>query len=223
MERIEVARVRVAGVRASRALGIRHHRHHGRLHLVGRGREGDRVVVALGHLARVDAGYLGRRRVEGLRLGKDLAVETVEAPHDLAADLEMALLVLPHGDEVRSVERDVGRHEHGIAQEPVCAEVLLAELLDLLLVRRHALQPAERRDHPEHHRELRVLRHLRLQEEHRLLGIDARGEEVHDTIHRRARIDEVSAYDVVRAWRSAMKYRQSYASWRSTQFFTAPQ
>ena len=101
----------------------------------------------------------------GLRLRKDVAVEAVEAPDDLAADLEVALLVLADRDVVREVERDVGRHEDRVAEEAERPEVLLAELLDLLLVRRHALEPAERRDHPEDERQLGRLRDARLDED----------------------------------------------------------
>ncbi len=110
--------------------------------------------------------------------GKDLAVEAVESPDDLAADLEVARLVLPHRHERRAVDGDVRRHEHRVAEEPVCPEVPGAELLDLVLVGRHALEPAEGRDHREVERELGVLGDARLQEDRRLLRVEADGQPV---------------------------------------------
>ena len=47
------------------------------------------------------------------------------------------------------------------------------ELLDLLLVRRHALEPGNRRDHLEQQIQLGVLRHLRLDEQRAALRVDA--------------------------------------------------
>ena len=101
VEREEVAGLRVARVGAPRAPRVGDHRHDLRPHLLRRVRERDRVAVALRHLPAVEPGDLRRRREEGLRLGEDLAVHPVEAPDDLAADLEVALLVLPHRHVVR--------------------------------------------------------------------------------------------------------------------------
>ena len=173
VEREEVAVVGLARVLAPRAGRVRHHRHDLLADGLRRLRDADRVAVRLRHLAAVDAVDLRRRGEERLRLREDLAVESVEPAHDLAADLEVARLVLPDRHEVRAVDGDVGGHQHGIPEEAVGAEVAGAQLLDLVLVGRHALEPAERRDHREVERELGVLRHPRLQEDRRLLRIEA--------------------------------------------------
>ena len=70
------------------------------------------------------------------------AVERVEAARDLAGELHVGDLILSDGNEVRLVEQDVGGLKQRIAEEAVGVEVLLAELLLLVLVGRHALEPA---------------------------------------------------------------------------------
>ena len=69
---------------------------------------------------------------------------------------------------------DVGRLQQRIAEEPDARQVLLGELLDLLLVGRHALEPRNRRDHLQQQVQLGVLGHERLDEHRALLRIDAR-------------------------------------------------
>jgi hypothetical protein len=76
------------------------------------------------------------------------------------------------------VDQDVGRLQQGIAQEAVGREIPVPELFHLVLVRRHAFQPAERRDHREQKMQLGVFGQLRLDEERGLRRVDARREPV---------------------------------------------
>ncbi len=96
----------------------------------------------------------------------------------------MGRLVFPDRDEVRAVDDDVGGLQHGIAEESVGVEVLVDELLLLLLERRHALEPGDRRDHREKQVELGVFLDLRLDEDRRLFRVDSRGDPVGDRVER---------------------------------------
>ena len=133
----------------------------------------DRVAVALAHLPVVEARQPRRRREQRLRLDEHLAVEVVEPPDDLARELEVRHLILADRHEVRVVDDDVGGLQQRIAEEAEVRQILVGELLDLLLVGRHALEPRDRRDHLQQQVQLGVLGHERLDEERALLRIDA--------------------------------------------------
>jgi hypothetical protein len=96
----------------------------------------------------------------------------VEAARDLARDLDVRDLVFADRHELRPVQQDVGALQQRIAEEPVGREILLLQLLLLVLVGRHPLQPAERRDHRQQQVQLGVLRHARLQEDRAGAGIE---------------------------------------------------
>ena len=100
----------------------------------------------------------------------------IEAPRDLARDLQVRHLVLAHRHEGRAVEEDVRALQQRIAEEAVGGEVLFLQLLLLVLVRRHALEPAERRDHRQQQMQLRVLRHVGLHEQRRDARVQAGGQ-----------------------------------------------
>ena len=75
----------------------------------------------------------------------------VEAAHDFAGKLDMGNLVLADRNEqvqLRfAIENDIRGLQERVAEEAVGAEVAVFEILDLFFVRRHAFEPAERRDH----------------------------------------------------------------------------
>ena len=106
------------------------------------------------------------------------AVEMVETARGLACQLDVRDLVLADRHVRRAIDEDVGALQQRIAEKAVGGEVLLLELLELILVGRDALQPAERGDHGEQQVQLRMLRHVRLDEERRDAGIQARGQPV---------------------------------------------
>ncbi len=109
------------------------------------------------------------------------AIDEIEAPRDLARDLDVCDLVLAHGHVHRPVQQDVRALQQRIAEEAVGGEVLVLQLLLLVLVRRDALEPAERRDHRQQQVQFGVLRHARLDEERRHGRIESRGQPVdHD-------------------------------------------
>ena len=141
-----------------------------------------RVVVALRHLPAIEAEDLRRVGQIGMRLDQDrlslLAVEVVEAAHELAGQLEVRDLVLPNGHGIGAIDGDVGGLQDRISEEAIVVEVLVAELLLLLLVGRDPLEPADGRDHPEEQEELGVLLHLALDEEDVLLRVEAGGDPV---------------------------------------------
>ena len=99
----------------------------------------------------------------------------VEATGGLARELEVLHLVLADGHDRGLVEEDVGAHEHRVGEEPGRDEVLA---LALVLELRHAAEIAHRSDGGEVPGELGVLAHVALDEQRRLLGVDAAGDEV---------------------------------------------
>jgi hypothetical protein len=75
------------------------------------------------------------------------SVDVIEAPRDLARDLDVRHLILAHRHVLGPVKQDVGRLQERIAEKSVSGEILLGELCLLVLVRGNALEPTERRDH----------------------------------------------------------------------------
>ena len=70
----------------------------------------------------------------------------------------------------------------GIAEEAVGRQILFLELRLLVLVGRHALEPAQRRDHRQQQMQLGVLGHVRLHEQGRDPGVQARGQPVDEHV-----------------------------------------
>ncbi len=141
----------------------------------------------------------GSRGVGGeqrLRLDEDLAVEVVEPADDLARQLEVRHLILSHRHPVRVVDHDIGGLEQRVAEKADARQIAVAQLLDLLLVGRHALEPRNRRHHLQQQVELGVLRHHRLHEEGALLGIEAGANPVGDVVERGR--DDLAGVGVVR-------------------------
>ncbi|GAB1384440.1 hypothetical protein MASR1M50_27610 [Burkholderiales bacterium] len=86
--------------------------------LLARAEQGDHVVVALAHLAAIQAGQQ-RHVVVDQRLGRHqvLAVQVVEAGGDVARHLDVLDLVAPHRHLVRLEHQDVGRHQHRVHEQ----------------------------------------------------------------------------------------------------------
>ena len=79
-----------------------------------------------------------------LRLDEQIgAEEVVEAAHDLARELEVRDLVLADRHVPRVVHRDVGGLQERIAEEANRRQIAIREVLLLLLVSRHALEPRD--------------------------------------------------------------------------------
>ena len=108
-----------------------------------------------------------------MRLDQVRRIEVIETAHNLAGQLEVRHLVIPHRHPVGVVDGDVGGLEQRIAEEADGRQVAVAHLLDLLFIGGHALEPWDRRDHLEQQVELGVLGHERLDEERALLGVEA--------------------------------------------------
>ena len=177
----EVADVRVAGIALAQAGRVGEHAAHLGLD-VGHGvTQEDAVVVALGHLAAVQAGALGRGGEHGLRLGEEVAaIKVVEAAGDLAGQLHVGQLVFTHGHAVGTVHEDVRGHEHGVAEEACVAQVLVGDLLLLFLVGGVAFQPGDGGDHGEQQAQLGVFLDRALAEDDALFGIQPGGHPVLD-------------------------------------------
>ena len=136
----------------------------------------DRVADRLGHLLDAVRAQHDRRLGEHrLRLGERVAVAVVERAHDLARQLEVGGLVLADRHERRLVDDDVGRLQDRVGEQPVVDVVGLVGLL--LLVRRRALEPADRRDRAQQPGELGVLGPVALDEQRAALGIEAEGQQ----------------------------------------------
>ena len=122
-------------------------------------------------------GVAGAEALDGaLDLGLEIRLATidiVEAARDLARDLDVRDLVLADRHVLGPVHQDVRALQQRIAEKAVGAEVLVLELLDLVLVGRHALEPGDRRDHGKDQVQFRVLRHARLHEDRAGARIEA--------------------------------------------------
>ena len=132
-------------------------------------------------LAALDADFLDRQLGLLLEAGFT-AVNMVEAPRYFAREFNVRHLILTHRDAVGAVYQDIGALQEGVAKEAVGRQVLFSELLLLVLVGRHPLEPAQRRDHGQQKVQLRVLRHARLDEQGRLRRVNAGGKPVHQHV-----------------------------------------
>ena len=86
-------------------------------------------------------------------------VKMVEASGDLARDLDVGHLVLAHRHQAGTVYKDVGALEQRVTEKAIGREVAVRHLRLLVLVRRHALEPGQRRNHGQQHVQLGVGRH----------------------------------------------------------------
>ena len=133
-------------------------------------------------LARAGRRHLARRVLEvadaradpgipRLRHHERLSEAAVEALGDVAHQLDVLALVLPHRHLVRAVREDVGRHQHGVEEQAGGHELALGDGLVAELV--HALELAERGDARQQPGELGVLLDVGLAEQDAALGIEA--------------------------------------------------
>ena len=106
------------------------------------------------------------------------AIEVVEAAGNFARHLDVRHLVFAHRNEAGAVDQDVSGLQQRVAEEAVGGEILLLELLDLVLVRRHAFEPTQRCAHRKQQEQLGVLGHTALDEQRGLRRIDAGSEPV---------------------------------------------
>src|SRR6184192_2023604 len=137
--------------------------------------EGAAQLAVVGRVASPEALHGALR----LRLEVGLAsVEMIEAPRGLARQLDVRHLILAHRHVGGAIHQDVRALQQRVAEEAVGGEILLFQLFLLILVARHALEPAERSDHRQQQMQLRVLGHVRLDEERRDSGVEARGQPV---------------------------------------------
>ena len=178
VQREDRADLGAAGVALAELLGVGDERSHGRPHRRLVLADADRVVEGLRHLPAVRPGDQRGVGQQRLRLEQHLAVEPVEAPDDLARELEVRDLVLPDRHELGADDRDVDHLQHGVAEQSEVRGLALGHVAQPFLVRGHALEPPERRDHPEQERHLRHLRDVGLAVDHRALGIEPRGEPI---------------------------------------------
>ena len=102
----------------------------------------------------------------------------IEAPRDLAHELEMRDLILTHRHHVGAIDQNVGALHDRIAKETKRGEIAVGKLFLLVLVRRHALEPSHGGDHAEQQRKLGMLGNARLNEYRGSVWIDAHGKPV---------------------------------------------
>ena len=109
----------------------------------------------------------------------------VEAPGDLAGQLDVRHLVLSDRDDIGAVDEDVGRLQHGVAEVPVGDRLVAdVEISRLVLERRISLEPLLGDHHREEQVQLCVLLDMRLNEDRRLFWVEARGKPVEDHVVR---------------------------------------
>jgi hypothetical protein len=93
---------------------------------------------------------------------------------DVARQLQMLLLVFPHGHPIGVVEENVGSHQHRVIEQP--GGDIRPLLHRFLLELNHPLQPVERRDAVQQPAELAVGWYVALHKDRGALGIDAAGQ-----------------------------------------------
>ena len=99
----------------------------------------------------------------------------VEPPRDVAHQLQMLALVLPHRDLVGAVGEHVGGLQHRIHEQPRAHQLALGGGLVAELV--HALQTAELGHAAQQPAQLGVLQHVPLAEQDAAPRVKARGEQ----------------------------------------------
>jgi hypothetical protein len=107
-----------------------------------------------------------------------LAVDEVEAARELAHELDVRHLILADGHHVGAVDEDVRRLHHRVSQEAVVRQIAVGKLLLGVLVRRDALQPADRRDHAEQSASSACSGTRDWMKDRRAVGVDPGGEPV---------------------------------------------
>ncbi len=146
-------------------------------------------IVAAVLLERLAGGLEGLRAVLAELLDDRLcqrievrlaAVQVVEAARHFTREFDVRALVFADRNERRLVDQDVGGLQQRVTEEAVGREVAVLQLLDLVLVGRHAFEPAERRAHREQGEQLGMFGQAALDEDRRVLGVDAGGEPVDD-------------------------------------------
>ena len=93
----------------------------------------------------------------------------------------MLPLILSHRHQIRLIQQNIRRHEHGIGKQPRCDVV--GVLLGLGLELGHAAQLAELGVAAQHPAQLRVLGHMALDEHDVLLGVKAAGDVLRKLVH----------------------------------------
>jgi len=86
----------------------------------------------------------------------------IEAPNDLAGDLQMRRLILADRHQVCAIDSDVCCLQQRVAEEAVGVQVAIGKLLLLLLEGRYPFQPGKRRNHRQEQVKLGMLPDLTL-------------------------------------------------------------
>ena len=120
-------------------------------------------------------------RLQIVGLGKDRAVELVEAARNLAGQLDVRHLVLADRHHVASDHQDVGGLQDGIVEQTQRRGFEL-QVADLVLEGRDALGAGGADQHREQQEQLGDLRDQRLQVEGALARVDPNGEKVEQAV-----------------------------------------
>lgn len=97
----------------------------------------------------------------------------IEAACHLARQFDMGNLVLSHWYQSGLVDKDIGGLQQRISEKAIGGKIAIFELLLLILIAWHPFQPAEWGNHGEQQMQLRMCRHLRLNEKLCLARINA--------------------------------------------------
>ena len=89
----------------------------------------------------------------------------IETARDLAGEFDVRNLVFADRYAIGTIDQDVCTLQQRIAEKTVGGKILVGQFFLLVLVRRNALEPSERRDHRQQQMQFRVLRHPRLDEQ----------------------------------------------------------
>jgi hypothetical protein len=127
------------------------------------------VLLVFGAQFVVELGALAAELFHGfLRLLLEtffFAVQVVKTAGNFAHHFDVRHLVFADRHLAGAVDQHVSGLQQRIAEEAVGCEVFAGQLLDLVLVGRHAFEPAQRRGHRQQQVQFGVLGHARLDEQ----------------------------------------------------------
>ncbi len=173
----QCAIVRILGLTRLQRIGFDFHDQFAQF--FGRRKQRNRIVVALAHLASVEAGQNRGLCIDhGLRQYKSLAVDMIETLGDIPGHFHMLNLVLADRHLVRAEHQDVGGHQHRVTEQGhrhALVGIARAAVLVILhrgLVCVGPIHQALRRHAADNPGEFGYLGNIGLTIKHRLVGIE---------------------------------------------------
>ena len=132
-----------------------------------------------------------RKNACSFKLRAVLRIEKVESPRDFTGNFHVCNLICADRHVERgtgcAVKQDIRGLQQRIAEEAEHCEIFFLQILNLVLVRRDALQPAERCHHSQQAKQLTMLFDMALHEDGALLRVEPGRQPVERNIAREFR------------------------------------